>query len=342
MNLDLYDYDLPDELIARFPASQRTASRLLVANEGVSDLAHLRFANVSKSLQAGDALVLNDTRVVPARLGGNKPTGGRIELLLERVLDPRECLVHIKASKPPRAGMVLSLDGGGQAELLERAGEFYKVRFAGDVMTYFQMHGHVPLPPYLGRDDQPADRERYQTVYARNDGAVAAPTAGLHFDQELLAEIAAKGVDIQYLTLHVGAGTFQNLRPENLVEGRLHEERVQIDAPTANRLNAVRERGGRLIAVGTTTTRALESAIINGQIQPYEGATDLFIRPGYEFRAVDGLITNFHLPGSSLLMLLAAFVGIEEMQRIYSAAIEQAYRFYSYGDAMLAWRKVST
>lgn len=341
MNLDTYDYDLPDELIARFPASQRTASRLLVARTENVDIEHTRFVDVTRCLREDDVLVLNDTRVVPARLGGNKPTGGRIELLLERVLDAQECLVHLRASKTPRAGMVLTLDGGGHAELLERAGEFYKLRFSGDVMAYFRAHGHVPLPPYLGREDQPDDRERYQTVYAKRDGAVAAPTAGLHFDQDLLTDIASKGVGIEYLTLHVGAGTFQNLRPENLTEGRLHEERVQIDAAMAGRLNTVRERGGRIVAVGTTTTRALESAMHNGQIQAYDGVTDLFIRPGYQFKAVDGLITNFHLPRSSLLMLLAAFIGIEEMQSTYRSAIEQRYRFYSYGDAMLAWRRPS-
>ncbi len=338
MDLGAYDYDLPDDLIARFPASERRGSRLLFLPEKADQPEHCQFFELARFFRAGDVLVINNTRVIPARLYGRKQSGGKIEMLVERVLEDRQALVHIKASKTPKPGSELVLDGGQTVDVLAREAEYFTIGFRTDVFAYLDAHGHVPLPPYLGRDDDKSDQERYQTVYARCPGAVAAPTAGLHFDDLMLQELRGEGVNIAAITLHVGAGTFQNLRPEQLASGRLHSERLSIDAEACHTVNAARAAGARVFAVGTTSARALESAAHNGKLYENSGMTDLFIRPGFRFQIVDGLITNFHLPRSSLLMLLAAFAGRERVLAAYAAAIVERYRFYSYGDAMLCFR----
>ncbi len=339
MDLSAYHYSLPDELIARFPAPNRRDSRLLVLPGNSGEFVHERFAKLAQYLRAGDVLVINDTKVIPARLYGTKDSGGKIELLLERIVSEDSALVHLKASKSPPVGCGLRFADGLSATVTGRDGALYQLQFSAPVLKALQNAGHVPLPPYLGRGDEPDDRERYQTVYAREPGAVAAPTAGLHFDEAMLAAIKAEGIDVATITLHVGAGTFQNLRPEQLESGRLHPEQVQISQASCDTINAAKRRGGRVIAVGTTSTRALECASKSGKLLPFSGETDLFIREGYEFRCVDGLITNFHLPESSLLMLLCAFAGHDYVMRAYNAAIEHSYRFFSYGDAMLCFRQ---
>jgi S-adenosylmethionine:tRNA ribosyltransferase-isomerase len=331
-----FNYELPDELIARQPAAQRSASRLLCL-EPDGGLRDRRFDEFPGLLRAGDLLVFNDARVLPARLHGVKDTGGRLEILIERVLDGQQALVQLRASKPPKAGSRLSFARGElPAEVLGREGEFYRLRFeTDDLIAVLEVHGEVPLPPYLGRAPQEADRERYQTVFARVPGAVAAPTAGLHFDAPLLAAIAAAGVETGFVTLHVGAGTFAPMRVEELAEHRMHAERLSVSEALAQRVAAARARGGRIVAVGTTVVRALESAVsADGAVCAFEGETRLFITPGYAFRAVDALLTNFHLPESTLLMLVCAFGGYERVMAAYRHAVANCYRFFSYGDAM--------
>ncbi|HEY8554017.1 MAG TPA: tRNA preQ1(34) S-adenosylmethionine ribosyltransferase-isomerase QueA [Burkholderiales bacterium] len=335
-----FRYELPPELIAQYPAEERTAARLLGLGRAPGDLRDMRFADLPQLLRAGDLLVMNDTRVIPARLYGTKPTGGRIEALIERLLDERRALVHVRASKPPRAGQVLAFDGGLRALVEERVGALYALRFETEtpLLQALERFGHVPLPPYIGRPDTPRDRERYQTVYARVPGAVAAPTAGLHFDAALLARLEAMGVERAFVTLHVGAGTFQPLREEELERVRLHAERVEVGAAACAAIDRAREAGRRVVAVGTTVVRALEAAAQNGALAPFAGDTDIFIYPGYRFRVVDALVTNFHLPESSLLMLVCAFGGTERVLAAYRHAVAQRYRFYSYGDAMFLER----
>lgn len=334
-----FDYDLPPELIAQTPLSSRSASRLMVVNRASQTLADQMFADLMAFLRSSDILVFNDTRVIPARLYGTRPTGGRVELLLERFLEGPVAHVALRASKAPQVGEVLILEGGLQATVGERRGELTEVCFSAlsgeDPRLIIERVGHVPLPPYITREDTDADRGRYQTIYARTPGAVAAPTAGLHFDETLMAALAAGGVERAFITLHVGAGTFRPLRPENLASGRLHPERVVVDAACVEAITAARARGGRVIAVGTTSARALESAARNGTLATFVGDTDLFIRPGFGFRVTEGLITNFHLPQSSLLMLVSAFAGTELVMTAYRHAVDKRYRFFSYGDAML-------
>ena len=335
-----FAFDLPPELIAQTPLPERAASRLLCLDRhgGLSDR---RFDAVPELLAPGDLLVLNDTRVIPARLLGRKDSGGRVEVLVERVLDARRVLAQVRASKTPRAGALLHLEGAVDARVLGREDEFFILELAGDedVLTLLERHGHMPLPPYIARADAPADRERYQTVYARNPGAVAAPTAGLHFDQPLLERLQQQGVELAHVTLHVGAGTFQPLRVERLEAHVMHAERVEVNARTCEQIAAAKVRGGRVIAVGTTVVRSLESAAQSGALQPYAGETRLFITPGFRFNVVDALITNFHLPESTLLMLVCAFGGYEAVMRAYRHAVEQRYRFFSYGDAMFVERQ---
>ena len=341
MTTDAFDYDLPPELIAQTPVSPRSASRLMVVGAEDGGLEDRRFADLDEYLRAGDLLVFNDTRVVPARFYGQRATGGRVELLLERFLDDGgRAHVVLRASKSPRAGEVLVLEGGLRATVLGRAGEFTEVVFSGadDLMGLIERVGHVPLPPYITRPDDEDDRARYQTVYARVPGAVAAPTAGLHFDEALLARLAGQGVETAFVTLHVGAGTFRPVRPETLAQGRLHPERIMVSEACVASIAAAQARGGRVIAVGTTTARALEAAAASGTLKPYAGDTDLFIRPGFQFRVAEGLITNFHLPRSTLLMLVSAFAGAEYVKNAYRQAVMMRYRFFSYGDAMLLWR----
>ncbi len=326
-----FDYELPDELIARYPADDRRGSRLLAVTDGITDLG---FADLPKLLRAGDLLVFNDTRVIRARLPATKETGGRAEILVERVTGERTALAHVRASKSPRAGGRLNLPGDAHAIVDGRDGELFSLSFSRDVMALLDEHGEVPLPPYLQREADGADVERYQTVYARDPGAVAAPTAGLHFDEAMLAETLALGVRHAWVTLHVGAGTFQALRQEQVEENRLHSERVEVGAECCDAVCEVRAAGGRVIAVGTTSVRALEAASAGGSLRPFRGETDLFIVPGYEFSSVDVMITNFHLPQSSLLMLVAAFAGKDRVLGAYRHAVREKYRFFSYGDSM--------
>jgi S-adenosylmethionine:tRNA ribosyltransferase-isomerase len=337
LTLEDFDYELPAELIAQFPAPQRGASRLLrLSGAGLSDR---RFAELPEFLRPGDVLVFNDTRVIRARLYGVKASGGKIEALVERITGVREALVQIRASHPPRPGTHLTFDTALDAEVLERRGDLYLLRFAGpaSVLDLLERHGHLPLPPYIAHTDGEEDQARYQTVYAQRPGAVAAPTAGLHFDEAMLDQLRQAGVKLVWLTLHVGAGTFQPVRVSDLSRHKMHGEYYEIPAATAQAIAVARAAGRAVIAVGTTSLRALESAAHSGGAALRHGAgeTELFITPGYEFRVVDRLITNFHLPRSTLLMLVAAFAGMEPVRAAYGHAIAQRYRFFSYGDAML-------
>lgn len=334
-----FDYDLPEALIAQYPAQERRGSRLLVVAERVSDQ---RFSDLPTLLRAGDLLVFNDTRVIKARLAATKDTGGRAEILIERVTGERTALAHVRASKSPRPGSRLRLADNVEAVVKARAGEFFDLAFSVAVMPFLEEFGEVPLPPYLNRSADKRDSDRYQTVYAKDPGAVAAPTAGLHFDEEMLQETLALGVRHAWITLHVGAGTFQSLRDEHIEQNRLHSERLEISRQCCDAVAATRAAGGRVIAVGTTSVRALEAASASGELRPFAGETDLFILPGYVFRSVDAVITNFHLPQSSLLMLVAAFAGKERVLGAYRHAVRENYRFFSYGDAMFVEPGVST
>jgi len=326
-----FDYKLPDELIAQYPATDRRGSRLLDISGGISDRT---FGDLPGLLRANDLLVFNDTRVIKARLVATKETGGRAEILIERTQSKRSVLAHVKASKTPKPGSRLLLADNAVAEVLGREGDLFSLSFSTDVMPFIDRHGEVPLPPYLGRAADLTDIERYQTVYAKDPGAVAAPTAGLHFDEAMLEEILGKGVRHAWVTLHVGAGTFQSLREEDIKENKLHSERVDISEECCEAIAATKAAGGRVIAVGTTSVRALECASASGKAEAFHGETDMFILPGYKFRVVDAMITNFHLPQSSLLMLVAAFAGKERILNAYQHAVREKYRFFSYGDAM--------
>jgi S-adenosylmethionine:tRNA ribosyltransferase-isomerase len=334
-----FDYALPPELIAQHPSAARSASRLLcVGAETMSDRA---FTELPSLLEPGDLLVFNDTKVIKARLFGEKETGGRIEVLIERLLPGNEALAQLHAGRPAKPGSILRLTGGLEPQVLGRVGEFYHLRFpeGASVLELLERHGSVPLPPYISHAPEAEDERRYQTVYARRPGAVAAPTAGLHFDDALLDALRARGVELAYVTLHVGAGTFQPVRAHKLSEHRMHNEWYEIPAATAQAVAATKARRRAVVAVGTTTVRCLEaSAAKSGSPAPGAAETDLFITPGFEFRAIDRLITNFHLPRSTLLVLVSALAGIDPVRRAYRHAIEQRYRFYSYGDAMLVDR----
>ncbi len=336
-----FDYSLPPELIAQFPLAERSASRLLTLDATHGELADRRFLDLPALLSPGDLLVFNDTRVIPARVFGRKTSGGQIEMLVERVLDTQHVLAHVRASIAPKPGSELMLDGDVRVQVLARHDALFELRFDDPrpVFDILQAIGHIPLPPYIERADQAADHERYQTVFARNDGAVAAPTAGLHFDQAMLDKLAAQGVEFAHVTLHVGAGTFQPVRVEELKDHHMHAEFVDVSAQTCAQVANTRARGGRVVAVGTTAVRSLESAAQDGTLAPFSGDTRLFITPGYQFRAVDALITNFHLPRSTLLMLVSAFAGYQNIMHAYRYAVEQKYRFFSYGDAMFINQK---
>ena len=331
MQISDFDYALPDALIARYPAEARRESRLLEVGEQIVDR---QFADLPALLGAGDLLVFNDTRVIPARLAAVKDTGGRAEILIERIESERCALAQVRASKSPKKGGRLLLADGDEIVVAGRDDEFFVLDFPRPVLSILESIGEIPLPPYLDRDAEPADVERYQTVYAKDPGAVAAPTAGLHFDRQMLDETLEAGVRHAWITLHVGAGTFQALRREHIRDNRLHKERVQVSDECCEAIRETRAAGGRVIAVGTTAVRALECASARGEIAPFRGDTDLFILPGYEFRSVDAMITNFHLPRSSLLMLVAAFAGRERILRAYEHAVRSEYRFFSYGDSM--------
>jgi len=336
LSIDDFEYDLPNGLIAQHPSKARSASRLLrVCADTIAD--H-HFSELPDLLAPGDLLVFNDTRVIKARLFGRKETGGLIEVLIERLLSEREALAQVHAGRPAKPGSTLHLAGGLNVRVLGRVGEFYHLSFSegASVLEQLERHGSVPLPPYITHAPDAADERRYQTVYAHSPGAVAAPTAGLHFDEPLLAALAQRGLESAYVTLHVGAGTFQPVRVKNLAAHRMHGERYEIPAATAAAIERAHNRGAKVVAVGTTTVRCLEASAAAHGI-PVAGAaeTDLFITPGFEFQVVDRLITNFHLPGSTLLVLVSAFAGIEPIRHAYRHAIGERYRFYSYGDAML-------
>ncbi|MEM7612516.1 MAG: tRNA preQ1(34) S-adenosylmethionine ribosyltransferase-isomerase QueA [Pseudomonadota bacterium] len=337
-----FDYTLPDTLIARHPTERRTDSRLLTMGGDGVPVDH-RFIDLPSMLRRGDLLVFNDTKVIAARLHGRKSTGGIVEVLLDRVLNERTAVAQIRASHAPKTNADISIDGhDGQvaatARVLSRDGRFFNVEFDRDIDAVLAAGGHVPLPPYIDRADQPGDQERYQTVYASKPGAVAAPTAGLHFDSAILATLEQAGIGLDFVTLHVAAGTFQPLSDAELSSGLLHSEQLVVDAALCERITRTKSQGGRVICVGTTSLRALESAAANGELSPMHGETRLFIRPGYEFRVADGLLTNFHLPRSSLMMLVAAFAGYEPIMAAYQHAVREHYRFFSYGDAMLLMR----
>jgi S-adenosylmethionine:tRNA ribosyltransferase-isomerase len=335
-----FRYELPEELIAQYPASARGASRLLCLDGNRGDLEDRMFADLPQLLRPGDLLVFNDTRVMPARLYGHKGTGGKVEILIERLLDSRRALAHIRASKTPRPGSSISVGDGVELEVGGRRDDLFEISTQGiELMELMERQGHMPLPPYIQRDDAELDLERYQTVYARRPGAVAAPTAGLHFEHAMLERLSEMGVESAHVTLHVGAGTFQPVRSERLEEHVMHSEYLEVGEEVCAKARAARGRGGRIVAVGTTSVRSLEAASAEGELKSFKGDTRLFIRPGYRFRSVDAMITNFHLPESTLLMLVSAFAGYDHVMAAYRHAVERRYRFFSYGDAMFLSRK---
>ncbi|MDR5893546.1 tRNA preQ1(34) S-adenosylmethionine ribosyltransferase-isomerase QueA [Halomonas mongoliensis] len=341
-----FHFELPDELIARYPSEQRSDCRLLCVDGASGELAHRRFPDLLELLEPGDLLVFNDTRVIPARLHGHKASGGKVEMLLERPLDAHRGLAHLRSSKSPKPGTELEFEGGIRAVVEGRRDALFELRFLGEtpLIALLEAHGHMPLPPYIDREDESTDRERYQTVYARRAGAVAAPTAGLHFDEPLLGRLAEKGVERAFVTLHVGAGTFQPVRVDDIREHAMHSEWLEVDEEVCAKVRTARAAGRRVIAVGTTSVRCLESACANsgsGEIAPYRGETDIFIYPGYEWHCVDALITNFHLPESTLLMLVSSFAGYDTTMAAYAEAVAQRYAFFSYGDAMFLTRQPS-
>lgn len=344
-----FHFDLPPDRIAQRPAATRSASRMLLLDGATGSSRDLQFGDLPSLLNPLDLLVFNDTRVIPARIFAAKESGGRVEILLERALSANTALVHLKASKGLGPDAVVKLPGGAQARMLGRQGDLFHLQFSCEVVPFFEANGEMPLPPYIGRKAESADRERYQTVYARNLGAVAAPTAGLHFDADVFAALEARRIRHAFVTLHIGAGTFQPVRVDDIERHEMHEEYLAVPEATCDAINAARAVGGRVIAVGTTVVRSLETAAAaaagtagavtagvgtNGGIAPYQGATRIFIKPGHRFRAVDAMITNFHLPESTLLMLCAAFVGRETLLAAYAHAVRERYRFFSYGDAM--------
>jgi S-adenosylmethionine:tRNA ribosyltransferase-isomerase len=333
-------YHLPDNLIAQHPLPERQASRLLCMQAPDWRIHDRKFADFIELIEERDLLVFNDTRVIPARLFGHKSTGGKIEILIERIQDAHRAIAHVRASKTPKAGTVIELDQMHQCRVLGRSGDLFELEFdsPAPLPELLERIGHVPLPPYISRADEQEDLSRYQTVFAKQPGAVAAPTAGLHFDLETMERIAAKGALTAFVTLHVGSGTFQPVRVENLADHVMHQEFFSVPPETVAAVRQTRERGGRVIAIGTTAVRALESASQSGQLEAGCGDTALFITPGYRFHSVDALLTNFHLPESTLLMLVSAFAGYEAIMDAYRHAIEHSYRFFSYGDAMFLAR----
>jgi len=331
-----FHYDLPAELIAQQPLAGRSDSRLMHLDRRSGEVRHRRITDLPELLRPGDLMVFNDTRVIPARLWARKETGGRAEILIERLRDPRHCIAQLRVSKKPAPGSRLVFETGQSCTVVGREGAFFRLALeAGDWQETLDRLGHVPLPPYIERADTSEDRERYQTVYSKQPGAVAAPTAGLHFDQPLLQRLERAGVQSAFLTLHVGAGTFQPVRTERIEEHRMHSEYLEVPESVCAAVRATRQAGGRVVAVGTTSVRSLETAALGGELQPYRGDSDIFIYPGFELRVVDVLLTNFHLPESTLLMLVSAFAGHDKVLAAYRQAVAERYRFFSYGDAML-------
>ncbi len=335
MQLSDFDYQLPEELIAQAPLAERSASRLLLVDPLGNDYSDSQFTDIVEFIDSGDLLVFNDTRVIPARLFGRKQSGGQIEVMVERVLDDSTLLAQIRASKAPKPGTELILEGEIHCVMQAREGDLFVLRQKdGPWLELLEQYGHVPLPPYIERVDASADRDRYQTVYASKPGAVAAPTAGLHFDNRILELLREKGVEFAHVTLHVGAGTFQPVRGEDIDSHIMHAELVDVPQSVCDTILHTREQGKRVIAVGTTVVRCLESAAASGKLRPLLGESNLFIKPGYQFKLVDAMLTNFHLPRSTLLILVSAFAGTGLMRAAYAHAVEQGYRFFSYGDAM--------
>ena len=339
MKLSDFSYDLPPHLIAQEALQDRTASRLLVVENKANDMASCEnkvFSDLVDLIEPNDLLVFNNTRVIPARLHGKKATGGKVEVLVERLLSDKALLAHVKASKSPKKGTLLKLEGGINIEVIGRQGALFELKVLNEspILALLEQHGHIPLPPYIERDDTEDDRERYQTVFAKKPGAVAAPTAGLHFTDGLLDKLKKKGVETAQVTLHVGAGTFQPVRVDDLSDHVMHSEWVEVDESVCEAVAACKQRGGKVIAVGTTSVRSLESAAKDGELKPFTGDTRLFLTPGCAFNVVDRMVTNFHLSESTLLMLVSAFSGYDTMKQAYQHAIAEEYRFFSYGDAM--------
>ncbi|WP_037586004.1 tRNA preQ1(34) S-adenosylmethionine ribosyltransferase-isomerase QueA [Stenoxybacter acetivorans] len=340
MHINDFDFNLPPQLIAQQPSTERGGSRLLAALPQ-QPLADRWFRDLADYVNAGDVLVFNNTKVMKARLFGQKESGGKIEVLVERVIDAHTALAHIRASKSPKPNTRLWFDGGIQAAMTERRGELFCLHFFGeeDVWSLLERIGHMPLPPYIEREADDTDNARYQTVYAKHEGAVAAPTAGLHFTDHLLQRLRGKGAVLREITLHVGAGTFQPVRVNNIAEHKMHNEWYEVGEDTVDAIETAKQSGKRVWAVGTTAMRALESAALSGSLKAGRGDTNIFITPGYSFKTADRLITNFHLPKSTLLMLVSAFSGVDEIRAVYQHAIAAQYRFFSYGDAMILGRK---
>ena len=330
-----FNFELPHALIAQYPLANRSDSRLLTYHRSTGRYEHHHFNSLADFIAAGDLLVMNDTKVIPARLYGHKASGGKVELLVERITGDDAFLAHIKASKSPKAGTIIHLEAGWGVEVIAKEADLYHCKVSGDVDAMLHQIGHIPLPPYIERPDELFDLARYQTVYAEHKGSIAAPTAGLHFDESVLARLKNKGVNIAYTTLHVGAGTFQPVRCDDILDHKMHHERFKVDEALCLLVKETHAAGKRVIAVGTTALRSLESAAVGGALQPCERETDIFIYPGYQFQICDGLITNFHLPESTLLMLVAAFIGYDNAMELYRIAIANGYRFFSYGDASL-------
>ncbi len=339
MKLSDFHFKLPEELIAHYPLENRTDSRLLCLDKNTGEINHQGFSYLPNLLNANDLLIFNNTKVIPARLFGRKESGGNVEILIERIIDSNKVIAQLRASKSPKPGTRIYFNNESTkefyAEVIGREEGFFCVKFKGEaVLDVLDQIGHMPLPPYIKRADEALDRDRYQTVYSKKKGAVAAPTAGLHFDEALMSTLAAKGITTAFVTLHVGAGTFQPVRTDSIEDHNMHSEYLEVDEDTCQKVKECRARGARVVAVGTTSVRCLETASASGEVEPFRGDTNIFIYPGYEFKSVDALITNFHLPESTLIMLVSAFAGLDKIMTSYSEAIEEKYRFFSYGDAM--------
>jgi S-adenosylmethionine:tRNA ribosyltransferase-isomerase len=330
-------YDLPPDLIAQYPSTERSQSRLLRLDKNIGTVTHHGFTNLIEFLEPNDLLVFNESRVFPARLYGQKKTGGKIEILIERLLGSQEAFAHIRSSHAPKVATLIQLDDGQTAIVTGRENDLFKLFFpeTNDLLVLLKKIGHIPLPPYIQRSDEKLDEERYQTIYSKVEGSVAAPTAGLHYDEAMFTALKAKGVEMAYVTLHVGAGTFKPVRVDNILEHQMHGEYIEVSKQVCEQVRQAKNRGGRVIAAGTTAARALESASQSGETQPFEGETQIFIYPGYEFKCIDALQTNFHLPESTLIMLVSALAGYKNTMQAYQIAVQQKYRFFSYGDTML-------
>ena len=340
-----FSFDLPDELIARYPMPDRTASRLLTLSGNSGQIEDKHFTDLLEMIAPGDLMVFNNTRVIPARLFGQKATGGKLEILVERMLDDKRILAHVRSSKSPKVDTLINLDGGYQMRMAARHDTLFELELLSEltILEVLEAVGHMPLPPYIDRPDEDADKERYQTVYNQTPGAVAAPTAGLHFDDAMLAALKAKGVNTAFVTLHVGAGTFQPVRVDDILDHKMHSEWAMVPAEVVAQIAETKAKGGRVIAVGTTSVRSLESAAraSENELEAFSGDTDIFIYPGYEFQVVDAMVTNFHLPESTLIMLVSAFAGFDHVIAAYEHAVANKYRFFSYGDAMFVTKKTN-